>query len=110
MAVYRQPTGAERASIPPLQPFKSDLGREQSWRNWKQDFLDYFCLCKFSVEPTDRQLAFFRHVCGKELKDIYRDRFRTITERPSTLESTLEFFDIYFLGYPEKHSYRLLYL
>lgn len=78
-----------------MKPFTAGSNPSESWRFWKQDFLDFMEAADFMEDPEKKKTAVFRHVCGEELKTIYR----TMSLKPSppetevTLEQIISEFD-----------------
>lgn len=78
-----------------MKPFAAGANPSESWRFWKQDFEDFMEASGYSGESEKKKTAIFRHVCGDELKTIYR----TMTLQPVapatevTLQQILAEFD-----------------
>lgn len=95
-----------------MKPFIAGANPSESWRFWRQDFLDFMEAADFMDDTERKKTAVFRHVCGEELKTLYR----TMSLKPSppekeiTLDQILTEFDRQFEDYQNEIYASFLFL
>ncbi|GFX57864.1 reverse transcriptase domain-containing protein [Trichonephila clavipes] len=84
-------------NIPTIPAFEAGMNPSESWRHWKEDYLEAL---RYREAP-EKKTALYRHLCGEELKK----QLRAFDLKPNdgcegvTLQQVLQEFDKYFLDY-----------
>lgn len=59
------------ANITQIQPYTPGTNPAESWKDWKDGFQIYLMALKYHKEDPDVQIALFRQIGGKDIKELF---------------------------------------
>jgi len=88
-------------NISQIPPFSQGTNPAEAWATWRRDFDFYLKALKYHKEDQDTQIALFVHVCGPELKKLYRNMQLELgnANTPVSLKEVLDRIDKHFEAY-----------